>query len=65
MDLPITGLSILSDKSRCPPRYTMITNSFDGNVEIELWSNSLFGKKTNRYICFTKELNNNNVSITS
>lgn len=59
-DLPITALSVISEKSKCPVRYSIVDKSLDTNSEIELWTNSLFGKKTNRYICFSKEPKINN-----
>lgn len=54
-DLPITALCILTDRLRCPPNYTPIFKSYDANVETDLWRDGLFGKKTNRFICYTKD----------
>ena len=62
-DSPITALSVISEKSRCPVRYVVVDKSYDTNCEIELWTNGLFGKKINRYICFCKEHQINNVYI--
>ena len=54
-ELPITSLIILSDKSKCPPRYELVDKSHDTQSDLELWVNGLFGKKSNRFICYTKE----------
>jgi hypothetical protein len=61
-DSPITALIVISEKSRCPVRYVVVDKSYDSNSEIELWTNGLFGKKINRYICFSKEPQINNVN---
>ena len=62
-DLPITALMVISDKSRCPVRHVIVDKSLDTNCELELWTNGLFGKKSNRFICYTKESPINNVKI--
>jgi hypothetical protein len=62
-DSPITSLIVISEKSRCPVRYFIIDKSYDTNSEIELWTNGLFGKKINRFICYSKEPQLNNVYI--
>lgn len=54
-ELPITALCIVSDRSKCPLNYTPIYRSYDTNTETDLWKDSLFGKKINRFICFTKD----------
>jgi len=55
IDLPITAICIVSDKSRCPPNYTPIVRANDTGTEPDLWKDSLFGKKINRFFCFTKD----------
>lgn len=55
LDLPITALCIVADKQKCPPNYTAIVRSQDANQENDLWKDGMFGKKTNRYICYTKD----------
>lgn len=55
LDLPITALCIVADRQKCPSNYTAITKSQDSNMETDLWKDGLFGKKVNRYICFTKD----------
>ncbi|CAF1010783.1 unnamed protein product [Brachionus calyciflorus] len=54
-DLPITALCVVAERSRCPANYTPIDRSYDTNSETDLWKDGLFGKKTNRFICFTKD----------
>ena len=54
-DLPITALCLVSEQSKCPPNYTAVSKCYDTNTEIELWRDGLFGKKINRFICFTKD----------
>lgn len=54
-DLPITALCILTDRLKCPPSYTPIFKSYDANTETDLWKDGLFGKKINRFICYTKD----------
>lgn len=62
VDLPITALCIVSDKSRCPTNYTSICKSHDTGTETDLWKDGLFGKKINRYFCFTKDYPINEVT---
>jgi ESCRT-I complex subunit MVB12 len=54
-ELPITAICIVSELQRCPANYTPISRSYDTNTEIDLWKDGLFGKKINRYICYTKD----------
>ncbi len=54
-DLPITALCVLTDRLKCPPSYTPIFKSYDANIETDLWKDGLFGKKINRFICYTKD----------
>lgn len=54
-DLPITALCILTDRLKCPQNYTPIFKSYDANTEIDLWKDGLFGRKINRFICYTKD----------
>lgn len=54
-DLPITALCIVTDKTKCPSNYVAISKSYDMNVETDLWKDGLFGKKINRFICYTKD----------
>jgi len=61
-DLPITALCVLTDRLKCPTNYTPIFKSYDANVETDLWKDGLFGKKINRFICYTKDYPINEVS---
>lgn len=56
-DLPITALCIVTDRLKCPSRYTPVFKSYDANTETDLWKDGLFGmgKKINRFICYTKD----------
>lgn len=63
IDLPITAICIVSDKSRCPPNYTPIVKANDTGTEPDLWKDSLFGKKINRFFCFTKDYPINEVPL--
>jgi hypothetical protein len=45
----------VSDRSKCPPNYTPVWKSYDTGTETDLWKDGLFGKKINRFICFTKD----------
>ena len=60
-DLPITALCVVTDKAKCPYNYTPVWKSFDSNIETDLWKDSLFGKKINRFICYTKDYPINDV----
>jgi hypothetical protein len=60
-DLPITALCITADRYKCPVRYVSIDKSYDTDTEIDMWKDGIFGRKTNRFICFTKEFPINNV----
>jgi ESCRT-I complex subunit MVB12 len=60
-DLPITALCIVSEASKCPPNYTSVTRTHDTSTEIDLWKDGLFGRKINRFICFTKDYPINDV----
>ena len=62
-ELPITNVLIVSDRTKCPPNYTVIWKSQDTNTETDLWKDALFGKKINRFICFTKEFPINGVRL--
>jgi hypothetical protein len=53
VELPITALCVVA--SKCPPNYTSISKSHDTSTETDLWKDGLFGKKINRFICFTKD----------
>jgi hypothetical protein len=55
-DLPITALCIVADRQKCPTNYFPVYKCYDvANMEVDLWKDSLFGKKINRFICFTKD----------
>ncbi|RNA00748.1 multivesicular body subunit 12B-like [Brachionus plicatilis] len=54
-ELPITALCVVADKGKCPANYTPVFKSYDTNTETDLWKDSIFGKKINRFICFTKD----------
>lgn len=54
-DLPITAICVLTDRLKCPPNYTPIFRSYDANAETDLWKDGLFGRKINRFICYTKD----------
>ena len=45
----------VTERSKCPPNYTPIFKSYDTATETDLWKDGLFGKKINRFICFTKD----------
>lgn len=62
-NLPITALCILADRNKCPVRYIAVDKGYDTVTEIDLWKDGLFARKTNRFICFTKEYPINNVSL--
>jgi hypothetical protein len=54
-DLPITALCIVTEKTKCPSNYFAISKSNDMNLDTDLWKDGLFGKKINRFICYTKD----------
>lgn len=61
VDQPVTDIFVLAEKSRCPPDYKCIEYSEDSNTLIDLWKDGLFSRKTNRYICFTRDPNSANI----
>lgn len=54
-DLPITALCVVTDRTKCPPNYMPIFRSYDANTDTDLWKDGLFGRKINRFICYTKD----------
>lgn len=64
-DLPITALCVVADRNKCPANYTAIYKSFDTGTETDLWKDGLFGKKINRYICYTKDYPIRDVNLNS
>jgi hypothetical protein len=62
-ELPITALCIVSEVSKCPPNYIPVTKTHDTCTDIDLWKDSLFGRKINRFICSTKDYPINDVRI--
>jgi hypothetical protein len=54
-DLPITALCIVTERTKCPSNYFSISKSNDMNLDTDLWKDGLFGKKINRFICYTKD----------
>lgn len=60
-EYPITAMCVVADKGKCPANYRPIFKSYDTSTETDLWKDSLFGKKINRYICFTKDFPINDV----
>ncbi len=62
-DLPITALCIVTDRLKCPPNYTPIFKSYDATTETDLWKDGFFGRKINRFICYTKDYPINEVII--
>jgi len=54
-ELPITALCVLTDRTKCPPNYIPIFKAYDINNDTDLWKDGLFGRKINRFICYTKD----------
>uniref|UniRef100_A0A0B7ANP3 Multivesicular body subunit 12A n=1 Tax=Arion vulgaris TaxID=1028688 RepID=A0A0B7ANP3_9EUPU len=55
-ELPITGVCIVADPSRCPPNYTLIDKTFDRPEDADLWRDSFFGRRVMRYICVQRQI---------
>nr|CAB3244240.1 multivesicular body subunit 12B-like [Phallusia mammillata] len=51
---PVTNVCIVSDRRNCPPSYTMLDRTADGE-EADFWKDSLFKSKVKRYLCFTRD----------
>ena len=62
-ELPITALCIVSECGKCPANYKAVAKSHDTLGDIDLWKDGLFGRKINRYICFTKDYPINDVCV--
>ena len=50
---PITGICIVADKSKCPPGYTLIEKTVDGE-DADIWKDSFFSRRVTRYFCITR-----------
>ncbi|CAG5095290.1 Protein of unknown function [Cotesia congregata] len=54
-DRPITAISVVEDIDKCPPNFTVISKTYDQDIDADLWRESgLFIKKKGRYICHSK-----------
>ncbi|ESP00867.1 hypothetical protein LOTGIDRAFT_238433 [Lottia gigantea] len=52
LDLPITGVCIVSDPTKCPPNYTLIDKTYGSIPEdADLWKDRMWGRKVTRYLC--------------
>lgn len=55
-DKPITAVMVIEDVSKCPKGFTVISRTYDGDVDADLWKdNSFFTKKVTRYLCMSKD----------
>jgi len=50
---PITGICIVADKAKCPPGYTLIEKTCDGD-DADIWKDSFFSRRVTRYFCITR-----------
>jgi len=55
---PITNICIIAEKSNCPPLYSLLAHTTNGS-DADLWKDSFWKGKVERYFCFTKELSKN------
>ncbi|KAF7997603.1 hypothetical protein HCN44_006174 [Aphidius gifuensis] len=54
-DRPITAISVVEDIDKCPPNYTVVSKTYDQDIDADLWRESgLFIRKKGRYICHSK-----------
>ncbi|GAU97516.1 hypothetical protein RvY_08798 [Ramazzottius varieornatus] len=51
---PITGLCIVAKKLQCPIGYRCLDKSYDQSADADLWKDSIFGTKNERYMCLTR-----------
>jgi len=50
---PITGICIVADKAKCPPGYTLVEKTCDGE-DADIWKDSFFSRRVTRYFCITR-----------
>jgi len=50
---PITGICIVADKSKCPPGYSLVEKTCDGE-DADIWKDSFFSRRVTRYFCITR-----------
>jgi len=50
---PITGICIVADKAKCPPGYTLVEKTVDGD-DADIWKDSFFSRRVTRYFCITR-----------
>lgn len=55
-NLPITGVCVISDPTKCPPNYEVIDKTFDKQDDADLWRDSLFSRRVMRYLCVEKQI---------
>ncbi|GFN92871.1 multivesicular body subunit 12b [Plakobranchus ocellatus] len=56
LDLPITGVCVVSDPSQCPPNYTVIDKTYDRPEDADLWKDGLFTRRVMRYLCVERQI---------
>lgn len=54
MSNPITGICIVADPYKCPPKYELLFKSYDRKDDCDLWKDGVFRSKTSRYICISR-----------
>ncbi|XP_039270054.2 multivesicular body subunit 12B-like [Styela clava] len=54
-DSPITGICIVDKKINCPPQYTLIDRTAEGE-DSDLWKDGFFKSKVTRYICYSTNI---------
>ncbi|XP_063974006.1 multivesicular body subunit 12B [Diachasmimorpha longicaudata] len=54
-DRPITAISVVEDIEKCPPNFTVVSKTYDQDIDADLWRESgLFIRRKGRYICHSK-----------